>query len=96
MQSDGNLVEYRVPADSPVWATATSGNFGAYAVMQVDGDFVVYPGGHSSPAPGHQTPALWSSGTFGHPGATVTLTADGTTVVRAPGHASPLWTSGTS
>ncbi len=95
MQADGNLVEYRVPADTPVWTTATSGNFGAYAVMQVDGDFVVYPGGHSSPAPGHQTPALWSSGTFGHPGATLALLADGTTVVRASGGGPTLWTSGT-
>jgi len=96
MQADGNLVEYRIPADTPVWTTATSGNFGAYAVMQVDGDFVVYPAGHSSPAPGHQTPALWSSGTFGHPGATVALLADGTTVVRPTAGGAALWTSGTT
>jgi hypothetical protein len=82
-------VEYRIPADTPVWATATSGNVGAYAVMQADGDFVVYPVGHTSPA-------LWSSGTFGHPGATVVVTAGGATEVRASGGTSPLWRSGAS
>jgi serine/threonine-protein kinase len=96
MQSDGNLVEYALPGASPVWATATSGNFGAYAVMQVDGDFVVYPGGRSAPAPGGRTPALWSSGTFGHPGAFVELLPGGATEVRGPSGGVALWSSATA
>ncbi len=93
MQSDGNLVEYRTTARVTEWETGTSGNFGAYAVVQADGDFVVYPQGKTSPAPGEPTPALWSSGTFGHPGASVALQDSGAVVVRASDHGTVLWSN---
>ena len=83
MQSDGNLVEYLASSRSPRWETGTSGNFGAYAVVQADGDFVVYPKGKSAPPPGDPTLALWSSGSFGHPGSLVKLQDDGVVVVHA-------------
>ncbi len=39
MQNDGNLVEYN--GSIPVWSTNTSGNDGAYADLQTDGNLVV-------------------------------------------------------
>jgi serine/threonine protein kinase len=92
MQADGNLVEYDGHRGLPTWQSGTSGNFGAYAVVQADGDFVVYPKGRSAPAPGLPTPALWSSGTYGHPGSYVELPSNGTTLVRARS-GSILWRS---
>jgi serine/threonine protein kinase len=92
MQTDGNLVEYADHHGPPVWESGTSGNFGAYAVMQADGDFVVYPHGQSAPPPGQPTPALWSSGTYGHPGSYVELEGNGTTVMRTAG-GSTFWRS---
>jgi serine/threonine protein kinase len=93
MQPDGNLVEYPRHGSKPLWQSGSSGNFGAYAVVQVDGDFVVYPHGESAPPPGHPTPALWSTGTYGHPGASVELLDDGATVVRLPHRGATIWTS---
>jgi len=95
MQSDGNLVDYARQGMVPQWESGTSGNFGAYAVMQVDGDFVVYPMGKSAPAPGQPTPALWSSGSYGHPGSYADLKQDGQAVVRTEG-GSILWRSARS
>jgi serine/threonine-protein kinase len=96
MQRDGNLVEYRIRDETVQWASATSGDFGAYAVVQVDGNFVVYPNGRSAPAPGQPTPALWSSGTSGNFGAYVVLEDTGRTVLRAPRTKALLWSSATS
>jgi serine/threonine-protein kinase len=96
MQRDGNLVEYRIRDETVQWASATSGNFGAYAVVQVDGNFVVYPNGRSAPAPGQPTPALWSSGTGGHPRAYLELEDSGRTVLREPGTRAILWSSSSS
>jgi serine/threonine-protein kinase len=92
MQRDGNLVEYRTRDATVQWASATSGNFGAYAVVQVDGNFVVYPNGRSAPAPGQPTPALWSTGTFVHH-AYVVLEDSGRTVLREPGTRTILWSA---
>jgi eukaryotic-like serine/threonine-protein kinase len=93
MQPDGNLVEYPRHGSRPSWQSGSSGNFGAYAVVQVDGDFVVYPHGESAPPPGHPTPALWSTGTYGHPGTSVEILNDGATVVRLPHRGATIWTS---
>jgi serine/threonine protein kinase len=93
MQSDGNLVDYAQRGNLTVWESGTSGNFGAYAVVQSDGDFVVYPKGQSAPPPGDPTPALWSSGTYGHPGASVELENGGSVVVREAGRLVILWKS---
>jgi len=83
MQSDGNLVEYRMPQRVVRWESGTSGNFNAYVVMQGDGDLVVYPPGKTAPAPGQPTSALWSSGTFGNPGSSTALLDSGELLVKA-------------
>jgi hypothetical protein len=54
MQGDGNLV--LTEGTTPLWATGTDRHPGAYAVMQTDGNLVVYS------AAG---PALWATGTKG-------------------------------
>ncbi|MEI8338966.1 MAG: hypothetical protein WCF91_03515 [bacterium] len=53
MQYDGNLVTYTTNFKF-VWASNTSGNYGAYAAFQNDGNFVVYSSGNS---------ALWNANT---------------------------------
>ncbi|WP_159401048.1 hypothetical protein [Streptomyces sp. NRRL B-24484] len=75
MQGDGNLVLYLVgpygnhgPA---LWSSGTYGNPGAYAVIQADGNFVVYRQGRSDPGG-----ALWSSRTWGNPGSYVGIIND--------------------
>lgn len=82
MQLDGNLVLYRI-GQGALWSAGTGGHPGAYAVMQGDGNLVVYGSGR----------ALWASGTWGHPGAYTSLQTDGNLVVYGPGGA--LWASGT-
>jgi hypothetical protein len=55
MQSDGNLVLY-TSSGTPVWATGTPGNPGAYLEVQNDANLVIYsPSGT----------ALWPTGTAG-------------------------------
>ncbi|WP_081259214.1 protease pro-enzyme activation domain-containing protein [Burkholderia territorii] len=58
MQYDGNLVLYNVANGTAIWNSGTSGNPGAYAAFQLDGNFVVYGAGGK---------ALWSSSTNGTP-----------------------------
>jgi serine/threonine protein kinase len=93
MQSDGNLVDYRILGKVPIWQSGTSGNFNAYVVMQSDGDLVVYPPGRSAPAPGQPTSALWSSDTWRYPGSSASLLNNGRVVIRLPHVMEPLWTS---
>ncbi len=81
MQSDGNLVEYT--AGRPLWATGTQGGAGNRAVMQTDGNLVVY----SSTGV-----ARWSSGSGGHTGnINLMLLASAGLVVNGP--SGPLWTN---
>jgi hypothetical protein len=81
--TDGNLVLYF--GSTALWTPSTEGNPGADAVMQTDGNFVVY-----SPA----SVALWNSGTEGNGGAFLAMQSDGNLVVYSPANA-PLWNSGT-
>jgi hypothetical protein len=67
-----------------IWDSGTSGNPGAQAVLQSDGDFVV------SSASGT---VLWSSDTSGNPGATLSVQNDGNVVLYAGGQA--LWSTKT-
>ena len=53
MQSDGNFVIYDINW-TPVWASNTGGNPGAYLIVQTDGNVVIY---NTSGSP------LWSTGT---------------------------------
>jgi hypothetical protein len=83
MQTDGNLVLYM--GDRALWATGTKGKGGAVAVMQGDGNLVVYD---------RRNKALWASGTNGHSGATLAVQNDGNLVVYGPGQ-HPVWASNT-
>ncbi|MFV0459201.1 MAG: Ig-like domain repeat protein [Actinomycetales bacterium] len=67
MQTDGNLVRYSPTKGT--WSSDTAGNPYAWAVVQTDGNFVVY-NRNGSP--------LWANYAYG--GTSVTLTADGTLV----------------
>ena len=74
MQADGNLVQYH---GSATWASNTAGHPGAWAVMQGDGNFVIYPPGGGN--------ALWSTGTAGDNGAYIANQGDGNIVVYLNG-----------
>jgi surface antigen len=84
MQADGNLVLYVARSDRPVWHTHTHGHPGAWAVMQTDGNLVVYDTSGT---------ALWHSGTGGHPGAYFAVQRDSNLVVYDSA-SRPLWASG--
>lgn len=82
MQGDGNLVEYQGP--TALWSTRTNGNTGATAIMQTDGNLVIYkPGGV----------AIWDSHTAGKPGTRLVLQNDANLVVYQGGTA--VWSRGT-
>ncbi|MHB8293751.1 MAG: hypothetical protein ACYDH5_03835 [Acidimicrobiales bacterium] len=70
MQTDGNLVEYQ--GSSPLWASDTASEPGNYAIMQSDGNFVVYSSGGQW---------RWQSDTWGYNGASLALQDDGNLVV---------------
>lgn len=80
MQGDGNLVLYQ--GSNALWHTQTHGQPGKAAVMQEDGNFVVYTA---------EGQALWNAGTHGHPGAVLRLQDDGTLVIYDG--TTPLWWS---
>lgn len=82
-QSDGNLVLYDGATGVALWWTGTVSEAPGEAVMQGDGNFVVYN------ADG--TP-LWWSGTVGYDNAEVVVQGDANVVVYAPG-AIPVWWS---
>ncbi|MFD8932809.1 hypothetical protein ACFV0X_48905, partial [Streptomyces mirabilis] len=66
---------------------------GAYAIMQTDGNLVIYT---STGGPG-KGGTLWSTKTYGNPGAHTALRDDGNLVVYRAGSTAPggvLWSSG--
>jgi hypothetical protein len=83
LQLDGNLVLYQ--GGSALWASNTSGSTGFAAVMQSDGNFVLYD------MSGH---ALWAAGTYNHGGSRLALQNDGNLVVYPPSGGA-LWASNT-
>jgi hypothetical protein len=83
MQTDGNLVWYH--GSAPLWASGTAGSSGYAAIMQGDGNFVLYD------EKGH---ALWSARTEGHAGADLALQNDGNLVVYSG--STPVWDTGTN
>ncbi len=102
MQADGNLVTYAgVGKGAPWWWTGTNhavndcGGLGNcfYAVMQYDGNFVIYDlyqGGIGAGGPGY---AQWSTGTHGNPGDYLTQQDDGNLVIYNSGNRA-IWSSG--
>ncbi|QGZ52484.1 trypsin-like serine protease [Streptomyces sp. QHH-9511] len=105
MQTNGDLVIYhRTGGENrggALWVSGTSGNPGAYAKMQADGNFVVYKKDGSEADP---SSVLWASKTYGHAGARMTLQANGnlsvhytsTTTDGSAGVSKLLWQSDTS
>ncbi len=81
--TDGNLVVYF--GSDALWAAKTAGNPGDRAVMQGDGNFVVYSTANK---------ALWNSKTEGNPGAWLIMQTDGNLVIYSPASVA-LWSSGT-
>jgi serine/threonine protein kinase len=95
MDTDGNLVGWNTAASSPVWESGTAHAPGASAIMQGDGDFVVYPPGVSEPRTGQPTGALWTSETSRHPGAYLQVRNDGNIVIETPDGHQILWQTDT-
>jgi hypothetical protein len=87
MQGDGNLVEYNA-ARKPIWASNTASHAGAFAVMQTDGNFVVY----ADQARQH---ALGATGTNGS-GATNLLFQNDGNLVLYRGNGSVAWAGNTA
>lgn len=72
-QTDGNLVIYGPGGDE--WASNTAGTTPNRAVMQGDGNFVIYdPDGND----------LWSTGTQGNPGAYAVVLESGNFTILSP------------
>lgn len=72
MQGDGNLVLYEGSSSNWTWQSHTYAENASYAVIQTDGNFVIYN------TTGHP---LWSTGTNGNPGARLDIQDDGNLVV---------------
>ena len=83
LQTDGNLVLYQ--QSTALWSTGTAGIAARNALMQMDGNFVLYDTSNNAP---------WHTNTWNHPGAYLALQNDGNLVIYEGGAA--LWSSGTS
>ncbi|MFJ8441710.1 trypsin-like serine protease [Kitasatospora griseola] len=94
MRADGNLVVTHKQVDGGVlWSSGTSGNNGAWAYVQPDGNFVLYK---SDADPAGGTGALWGSNTWGQDGAFLSLGTNGdVAMVKADGSAA-VWSAGTA
>jgi hypothetical protein len=87
MQTDGNLVLYRVFDYKAIWSTNTA-NIGAHkALMQYDGNFVVYT---------ENDVAKWSSQTNDRPANYLMVQDDGNLVIYSKGSNSVQWASNTA
>lgn len=82
-QTDGNLVLY--DGGQALWASGTDGRPDGVAIMQGDGNLVVYV---------RNGRPVWASGTDGQPGNQLAVQDDGNVVVyRSDGH--PAWATNT-
>ena len=87
MQSDGNLVLYRLSDYKPIWSSNTANSGASRALMQYDGNFVVYTANNV---------AKWSSETDGRPANYLTVQDDGNLVIYSKGSNSVQWASNTA
>jgi pseudomonalisin len=83
MQTDGDLVLYSNYFRQPVWATNTNGTGAIRAVMQEDGNLVLYTGAGVP---------VWASNTAGENGSLLQLQSDGNLVIYS-GQTS-VWATG--
>jgi hypothetical protein len=86
LQTDGNLVLYRLSDKHPLWASGTKGKASTTATMQADGNFVIYDS---------QKHSLWASGTKGKGGVTLVLQDDGNLVIYKQDGKTAVWASNT-
>jgi len=84
LQDDGNLVLYRLSDHKALWASGTNGKAVSKAIMQQDGNFVIY--GYPN--------AVWATNTNGKPNATLIVQNDGNVVIYEP--TVPIWASNTA
>jgi len=87
MQSDGNLVMYSISGATwaAKWASNTQGIAGAWAIMQGDGNFVVYDA---------QGRPRWASNTNGATNSVIIMQNDGNVVIYDP-YWRAIWASNT-
>lgn len=83
MQSDGNLVMYKVSTGSATWSSGTSGSGGVRAKFQTDGNFVIYKSSGT---------VAWQTNTSGKNGYKITMQGDGNLVIATSG-GTVLWSS---
>ncbi|GAB2704973.1 trypsin-like serine protease [Kitasatospora kifunensis] len=96
MQGDGNLtVTHRGIPGGILWSSNTGGNAGAYALMQDDGNFVVYKKDGGQYTGG----AIWESHTYPNAGAYLRIQDDGNIVLYKKDGSTDtggaLWSTGT-
>ena len=87
LQQDRNLVVYKVRTGgsfSAVFQAPNAFGNGNTAIMQDDGNFVLYD---------QNNQPVWASGTSGNPGAHLAVQDDGNVVVYLNGN--PLWATNT-
>jgi len=84
-QSDGNLVLYPNGSTNALWASGTNGSSRGSAIMQTDGNFVVYDQSGN---------AVFAAGTDGNPGSRLVVQNDGNVVIYAP-DGTALWATNT-
>ncbi len=80
-QVDGNLVLYDDRDGVALWATHTGGTSGGQALLQTDGNFVVYD---------RDGAVLWMSQTGGNPNAYLVVQDDGNLVIYSADD-QPIW-----
>jgi hypothetical protein len=83
LQGDGNMVEYNKGGHA-FFSTNTAGKTVTDAIMQGDGNFVMYDG----------TKAVWASNTSGNPGDFLELTNGGKLIITNGN--TPVWARGPS
>ncbi len=84
LDNNGELALIVVATNEILWSAMTMGSDAAFAIMQDDGNLVVY---NNSQKP------LWASNTYGHAGAYLVLQSDGNLVIYQNNMA--LWSTGT-
>ncbi len=84
LDNNGELALIVVATDEILWSAMTMGSDAAYAIMQDDGNLVLY---NNSQKP------LWASNTYNHAKAYLVLQTDGNMVIYQ--NNMPLWSTGT-
>lgn len=82
LQTDGNIVLYRVRDHRRLWASRTAGTVVERLTMQPDGNLVAYG----------PTGSVWASNTYGRPGATLQVRDTGGVAIYA---LTPVWWTNT-